>query len=115
MTPRLYLSLFLSLLLTVSSVGFGMARGLIPPAGQMVICTGNGLITVSFDANGQPVESHTLCPDSVMSLQAAVAVPPLGAESDVPLGRQMIWVDPTLVVEEDGLIVYGARAPPMLG
>ncbi|SFC35089.1 hypothetical protein SAMN04488094_10472 [Tropicimonas isoalkanivorans] len=90
MTRSGLLSLLLTLNLGLSALGFGMARGQVPVAGQMVICTGNGIVTLSVDADGNPVASHTLCPDAALGFWAPVAVqPPAAPRADLAL----LWHD----------------------
>ncbi|WP_116130946.1 hypothetical protein [Tropicimonas sp. IMCC34043] len=71
---RLLFSL-LVLTLGLSTHAVGMARGQMPAAGEIVLCTGQGVVTISVDDRGNPVERHTLCPENSATLLAAVALP----------------------------------------
>ncbi|PRY25486.1 hypothetical protein CLV78_102666 [Aliiruegeria haliotis] len=108
------ISLLLILSLGLSAVGFGMAIGQAPAAGQIVICSGHGLLTVSVDADGKPVESLTLCPDAVASLMAATAVSPTKVVAGDMMVSQCNWpsarLDQCAVAVPHGI---GARDPPV--
>jgi hypothetical protein len=107
------LSLLLIVNLGLSALGFGMARGQAPAAGQMVICTGNGIVTLSVDAEGNPVESHTLCPDAALGFWAAIAAHPRLAD---PADLTFLWHDwPQDVSVSIAAIPRNrsARAPPV--
>ncbi|MEM9249005.1 MAG: hypothetical protein AAGB05_09945 [Pseudomonadota bacterium] len=64
---RLVIPLALALLVTVSSVGWGVALGRVPPAGSVTLCTGHGVVTIFVDADGMPVERVVLCPDCAIA------------------------------------------------
>ncbi|MFD0978919.1 hypothetical protein [Tropicimonas aquimaris] len=111
MTGRL-LSFVLILSLGLSSLGFGMALGRAPAVGEMVICTGYGAVTVSFDADGNPVESHGLCPDAALAFWAEPPAPPATA---APADLALVWGDRLQDVAIAPARVphgRGARAPP---
>jgi hypothetical protein len=77
---RNILTTLLALVLAVTSVGFGHARGAAPAAGAMVICRGQTVIRIVIDASGQPVETRHICPDAVLFVAAGpapLAVPAL--------------------------------------
>lgn len=80
MTLTRALSLSLALLLAVTSQQMAMARGLMnDSSGQVVLCTGQGSITVTFNALGEPIEdtgtlAH-ICPDCVISVMALPGAP----------------------------------------
>lgn len=62
----------LALSLALASIGFVQARHLAAGAQTLVICTGYGLVSITIDADGNPVE-HTLpCPDCVMTVAAGL-------------------------------------------
>lgn len=63
---RTSFALLLALTLAVASVGFVQARHMAAGAQTMVICTGYGLVQVTLDADGNPVERTLPCPDCVI-------------------------------------------------
>ena len=65
---RSNLCAFTVLCLILTSQTMAVARGAQGPAGQMVLCTGNGPITVLSDANGQPTGPVHICPDCALGL-----------------------------------------------
>lgn len=65
------LSLALILCLALTGIGLGAARGTVMLDGQVVLCTGMGVVVV--DHPGAPQRPH-LCPDMALSLLAATAV-----------------------------------------
>lgn len=73
------------MLLVVTSSSMAVARGAVGPSGQMVLCTGGGVVTVFVDADGEPTGPPHYCPDCALSLLMAVASPdvmPHHAESE---------------------------------
>lgn len=68
-----------ALALMVSSVTMAVARNQPRPVGEMVLCTGYGMVVVGVDAQGQPAGPMMPCPDCVPAL-AGLA----GAESALP-------------------------------
>ncbi|GHG17252.1 hypothetical protein [Paracoccus aerius] len=65
-----HLALILCLVLT--GIGLGAARGTIARAGQVVLCTGHGVVVVDHP-DGPP--RTQVCPDMALSLLAALQVP----------------------------------------
>lgn len=72
MIPLLRLSLILVLMLT--GIGLGKARGTVQIGGQVVICTGEGVVTRQIPGAPDPV-AH-VCPDMALALMAGVATEP---------------------------------------
>src|SRR6056297_1935912 len=70
---RAYLAFALAFVLTFTGQSMALARTAPDPAGQMVLCTGSGPVTVLLDAEGQPTGAVHVCPDCTLSLLAAVA------------------------------------------
>ncbi len=100
------------LTLGLATIGAGVARGQASAVGEMVICTGYGIVTVSYDAEGNPVERPTLCPDAVATLLAATA---LTEPTPAVIEASICWRDwPCRTVETpvQRLRSRGARAPP---
>ncbi|AHD00219.1 hypothetical protein [Leisingera methylohalidivorans] len=73
--PRLYLGLFLALAVALTAHSAAARQGARDAAGQMVICTGLGPEIVYVDSDGQPVPPPHSCPECVMHLLDAVALP----------------------------------------
>lgn len=71
----------LILVLVSGSVSMAGARMLARGADTLVICTGYGLVTITLDADGNPVESAPVpCPDALPAMAALTgATPPLPA------------------------------------
>ena len=65
------------LVLLGQSVAF--ARGAPVSAGQIILCTGSGLVMVHVDADGQPLDTPRFCPDGAHGLLQAIALAPGGA------------------------------------
>jgi len=59
-------ALILALTVALASVGFVQARHMAAGAQTMVICTGYGLVQITMDADGNPVERTLPCPDCVV-------------------------------------------------
>ncbi len=69
-------SILLAAVLALTSVTMAVARGQTRDvAGQIVICTGAGVTTISVDHDGDPVQQVHLCPDMVLGLLAALDLP----------------------------------------
>ncbi len=75
MTPILRnIAAALTILATVLTAGVvGAARGQAAAAGEIVICAGQGPVTIQIDADGNPTGPPHWCPDCVLTLFAAVA------------------------------------------
>ncbi len=80
----------ISLLLTLmafatSSVTMAMARNQPRAMGEIELCTGYGLVSVSVDANGDPTGPLMPCPDATMALAALtdVALPVILTPGDL--------------------------------
>lgn len=85
---RALTAFLLSLLLTVTSVTMAVARADEPMAGQtLTLCADGGTVTVTLDANGNPMPPHVhLCPDCLSAVGAATMPGPLVAPAR-PLTR----------------------------
>ncbi|MEM1430840.1 MAG: hypothetical protein AAGG09_15400 [Pseudomonadota bacterium] len=75
---RALISSLLAAVLLVSAVGAGVARGYLPQAHAITICSGHGVVTILVDADGETVEQRVLCPDCIFKL--LTALPPWAAE-----------------------------------
>ena len=109
------LSLFLSVLLTLTGISLASARGQLTEGdGQiMVFCSGGGLVQMEIGADGKPTGKSHLCPDIAASALAALDLPPVDtgrpsgkAEALVPAPQR----DFTLPVA----VQPSARGPPAI-
>lgn len=104
-------ALSLALLIGLTGYEAAVARGTAAPVGQMVICTGQGLMTVAVDAEGQPIGPVHVCPDAVLGFFAATSA------AAVEPRRIIVWRSVSFDVDPG--VVSGccdphakARAPP---
>lgn len=65
--------LVLILVLMLTSIGFGTARGTLRQGTEVVLCTGHGVVVTRIPGTDQ--NSAHLCPDMAVSLLAAIAAP----------------------------------------
>ncbi len=72
---RKYATIALALIVALASVPHAQARHAAHGAHSMVICTGYGLVRVTLDADGNPVEQSLPCPDCVLTLAALPGAP----------------------------------------
>lgn len=66
---------FAVLALVVTAGMAGAARGQAKAVGEIVICSGQGAVTLAIDADGNPAGPAHWCPDCVLTLLAAVSDP----------------------------------------
>ncbi|MFV0358452.1 hypothetical protein [Tropicimonas sp.] len=110
---RLHIGLFLAFVLTISTFGIGMARGHLPVAGEMIICAGEGAVSVTVDVAGRPVQRLMLCPEKSGLLLTAVAVPQPAPIPVPPRQSRCERSDATTEPYVRNGFSQGARAPPL--
>lgn len=110
---RSYLTIIMALVLGASSVTMAVARGQTRVAGEVVICSGYGLTTITVDADGNPSGTVHICPDMALAMFAAQDAPSHSIER--PLGRvsDLILVEPATPASFTRTDVR-ARGPPEL-
>lgn len=108
---RLSFSLFAALALAASSVTMAAARGHTRTAGEVVICSGYGLTTVTVEAAGRPCGTVQICPDMVLALIAAHSDAPLGLTRPEGQASDLILVEARLTALPTRAEVR-ARGPP---
>jgi hypothetical protein len=103
--------LALILVLMLTSIGLGTARGTVRLGTEVVLCTGHGVVVTRIPDTGQT--SAHLCPDMAMSLLAAIAppavTPPQRTSMAVPHQRPVFRLSAPIV-----LTMTRARDPPIL-
>ncbi len=105
--------LFLAMILTATSLTMAVARGQTLPVDQIVICHGMGVATVLVDAEGNPTGPAHLCPESALSLFAAVTdLPPPPMPHGVWYRTQTEWT--TVQITGRDAPAATARGPPLM-
>lgn len=70
------LAFALAFAVAVTSQQMAMARGMTTDAaGQVILCTGQGVVTVTLDAEGNPMGPVHICPDCALSFLDAAGAP----------------------------------------
>lgn len=105
MLPRLCLVL----LMLLTSVALGMARGQLRVGGELVLCSGSAVVVVTAP-DGSPGHAH-FCPDMATALLAAVELPPVAPHRSVARW-QGAWPATTLVPAMADRPSPQARGPP---
>lgn len=110
---RPFVAICLAVILAATSLTMAVARGQTRIAGELVLCTGYGISTVTVDANGEPTGPVHICPDMVLGLMAALdmAAPILSR----PEGVAAAMFDADLVaLRAHAVPPSRARDPPSL-
>lgn len=102
----------LILVLVLTGVALGAARGQARIAGQVVICSGNAVAVIEIDQDGKPVQSAHFCPDMALAMLAAVAT---GADAPVPVRRtlRVSHVTQRALADWQAVLTVRARGPPV--
>ncbi|MEM7318819.1 MAG: hypothetical protein AAF408_07330 [Pseudomonadota bacterium] len=108
---RIPVAIALSLLVMLTGQAMAQARGMDMAVGQIVICSGTGPVIIFVDETGQPTQAPQYCPDYVIGVLGAVALPEAaltdapgtGDASPGPEPATLWWADPFAIL---------ARAPP---
>jgi len=103
----------LAALLLVSAVGAGVARGHLPPADAITICSDHGLVTIYLDERGEPVERQILCPDCVVTLHAVAPGFAPGPWRSARPGRLALPRAGKDTIPAPAVQLPEARAPPV--
>lgn len=104
----------MALVLALTGHSMASARAASGPAGQIILCTGTGPITVLTDADGQPMAHPHICPDCAMTVFAGLADvpalprPPEGSAQIEPLRARS-------AVHARAAPLPHARGPPLRG
>lgn len=108
------IALSLALVVAITSQQLALARGMaMSAAGEVILCTGQGPISVMFDDQGNPIGPVHICPDCALSLMAAVDTP---LASSTPVFHMQVLgqtVDPAFEIQSIHSRA-NARAPPAL-
>lgn len=108
---RPMLALCLSLALLATGQLMASARGQLA-AGPVEICSVDGLVTVTLDAQGQPTGPAHLCPDLVLGFFADAGLPfvlPAPAPRIIPVTHVLAQA----FSQPRPVPIPGARGPPV--
>jgi hypothetical protein len=106
------IALFLALALALTSQAFALARGQAAAAGEMVICSGGGFLTITVDAEGKPTGPAHLCPDALAAF-GAVSILPVLPPVAWPVTDRVTLPVVAVVLPGAALGHAQARAPPI--
>lgn len=110
---RTYLSLALAALVALASVSHALARHQAHGATTMVICTGYGLVRITLDVDGKPVEHSLPCPDCTLT-QTALLTNPARLACPAERGEMLLGVPQTRKTPCAAQLWPQSRAPPSL-
>ncbi len=104
----------LALVIAATSQQFAAARGVaMSAAGEVVLCTGQGLVTVTLDDQGNPIGPVHICPDCVLSVMAFV--PATDDLSAAVFHMQVLVQGAEAVIQTRSIhSLAKARAPPVV-
>jgi hypothetical protein len=117
MRPVLFLfNAALCVLILVTAVGLGVARGQAKSTGSVVLCTGFGQLTVAVDATGAPIEHASQCPDCATSFFNVGGAAPVTQVMpvDLEVSLQMSGTGDQAVARGGLCHTRAARAPPVV-
>jgi hypothetical protein len=107
------LTLTLALLVAMTSQQMAMARGMTKDAAdQVVLCTEAGPVTVTLDAQGNPIGPVHICPDCALYFVGLMADTP----TTPPAVVHIQTLDQTSVVAPQTTVIPNcatARGPPV--
>lgn len=117
---RAPLSFLMALVLALTLVAAGVARGQVGDSGGLVICSGSGVVVLpvnpadpSAPAGSPAGPTVRLCPDCVATAFAGTVVPPAVVPAPV-VWRMVPFSPPAEAVAHAGAILYPpARGPPV--
>ncbi|MCC1492083.1 hypothetical protein [Cognatishimia sp. F0-27] len=101
----------LAMMLAVTSLQMAVAQGQPRAEGQIVICKGMTVVTISVDADGNPVETVGVCPDYALSLFMALPDMP-GMLVPAPVVGSALPLPDAVVLRLTPERPLNARAPP---
>lgn len=102
---------FLALTLLLTAETMAMARGAPVAVGEMVLCTGDGVITVATDAEGNPVAPAHVCPDCLPFFGALHGQRPADGPI-LTLAPADLTANPARMTPAASILTARARAPP---
>ena len=109
---RSSITFLLVAVLVLTTQSMAGARGAAMSAGQIVLCTGTGPVTVNADKKGQPVGPAHICPDCALSELVAAYAPALSPAEPLAIS-ELQWSRQTITVINALRHPASARDPPL--
>jgi hypothetical protein len=108
---RTYTAIVLSVMLALTGQSMAQARTMPGPAGEIVLCTGQGPVSIQVDAEGNPTGPAHICPDCVAAMMLGLVPAPtlIGRDADVSRPH---WMAAALNLAGQPLVAAQARGPP---
>jgi len=103
----------LVLILISNSVTMAVARHQPRAIGEMVLCTGTGVISVSIDENGNPTGPMVPCPDCTPALAALPDLPEPGFDAEQRLVPFEFIASSVRAIPQHPRVHRRSRAPPV--
>ena len=104
---------FLTLVLATGSVTMAVARHQMRAVGQLVLCTGYGIVMIGVDETGKPTGPILPCPDCTPALAALTeGAPPSARAPDSLIAHRFPRIGASLVRSAPPPHAR-ARAPPV--
>ncbi|TXI00044.1 MAG: hypothetical protein E6Q73_09265 [Pseudorhodobacter sp.] len=112
---RAFLALVLSLVLALGSVSMAVARGQTPMGDTLALCIDGAAVTITLDAEGNPVSTAPhLCPDCISAATAFVLPTLPGLPAPVWRTWQADTRAPAPGWQSAAALIPLARGPPAL-
>ncbi len=108
-----YTPLVLALIVALTSVTHVQARHSAHGAQSMVICTGYGMVRITLDATGNPIEQSLPCPDCVVT-PVAVLADTVQLPASTRAARAVVQQGQTLWRGASAGVWCDSRGPPAL-
>ncbi|MCV2894386.1 hypothetical protein [Lentibacter sp. XHP0401] len=108
---RKYASAFMIAVLVLTGHAMAEARTMTNAAGEMVLCTGTGPITILVDAEGKPTGPPHICPDCALALFADITPPFSMPESTLGETAPLRFTH-VAELKAQRILAVSARGPP---
>lgn len=108
------LAFLFAAMIIATSGAMASARGMaVNASGEMILCTGTGVITLQVDADGQPIGPVHYCPDCALAALAAV-VPKAIVSPPAATASLVKFFAPTRQLTPHVTLGPTARDPPSI-
>lgn len=106
-----HISALLVAVLVLTGHAMAEARTMTNAAGELVLCTGTGPLTILVDAEGKPTGPPHICPDCALALFADITAP-ISVPAALTLAGAPLRFDHVAHLKAQSLHAASARGPP---